>query len=486
VVLVTFVRRRRDIPFEWMFLMFGLFIVSCGFTHFMEVVVNYTPVYRLAGVVKAFTALASWATVVGLVPVVPRALALRSPEALAREVDERRKAEEALQRMNAELESQVARRTAELTEANRRKDEFLAMLSHELRNPLAPIRNAVEILAAVDLAEPQARWAREVIARQVQHVTRLVDDLLDVSRIMGGKVQLRREATTLQDAVARAVEATAPLAGARGHAMSVALPPEPVRLEADPTRLAQVFANLLTNAAKYTDPGGQVWLTGRVEGGEAVVRVRDTGVGIAADLLPHVFEPFTQGEHSLARSEGGLGVGLTLVKRLVELHGGTVEAHSEGPGKGSEFTVRLPLPDGRERGGAAAPPAAEAAGPARRVLVVDDNRDAADSLALLLQAMGHEVATAYDGAEALAQSGRLRPDAVLLDLGLPEMDGYEVARRLRREPGLRGVLLVALTGYGHEEDRRRTLESGFDAHLVKPADLGVLRDLLARPVDRAV
>ena len=379
------------------------------------------------------------------------------------DVTERKRAEEALR------------------EADRKKDEFLAMLAHELRNPLAPIRNAVEVLRLLGPDTPDLKQSREIIERQVEHLARLVDDLLDVSRITSGRINLHKERVDLAAVLARAVEASRPLLEARKHTLTVALPPQPVWVKGDATRLAQVVSNLLNNAAKYTENDGRVWLTVEQARAEAVVTVRDTGIGIPGDLLPHVFDLFTQGDRSLARSEGGLGIGLTLVKRLVEMHGGTATAASAGPGKGSAFAVRLPV---LETG--TVPPPAEAetpsrdrSGAARRVLVVDDSADAARSLALLLAAQGHAVRTAHDGLAALEAARAFQPEVVLLDIGLPRMDGYEVARRLRGQAGFERTLLVALTGYGQEEDRRRTREAGFDAHLVKPADLTILQRLLA-------
>jgi two-component system CheB/CheR fusion protein len=319
-----------------------------------------------------------------------------------------------------------------------------------------------------------------MIDRQVQHLARLVDDLLDVSRITRGKIHLHKEPLELATVIARAVETCRPLIDARRHELTVALSPEPVLIDGDATRLAQVFANLLTNAAKYTTEGGRIGITVEKQGEEATVRVRDNGIGIPADLLPRVFDLFTQGDRSLARSEGGLGIGLTLVKSLAEMHGGQVEAFSEGTGTGSEFVVRLPILERRRR------PADGEAGtvrprtPSRRVLVVDDNVDAAESLAMLLRVEGHEVRTAHDGATALDAAQAYRPEVVLLDIGLPKMDGYEVAQRLRRLPDSKSALVVALTGYGQEEDRRRAEEAGFDVHLVKPVDLAVLYSLLGK------
>ncbi|HVS38683.1 MAG TPA: ATP-binding protein [Gemmataceae bacterium] len=370
-----------------------------------------------------------------------------------------------------------------LREADRRKDEFLAMLGHELRNPLAPIRNAVQVLGLLGSADPHLQTARDVIDRQVMHMTRLVDDLLDVSRITRGKVRLHKERIDLASIVAAAVEHTRPAFESRRRPLAVTMPPETLWLEGDRTRLAQVLGNLLTNAAKYSEGDGDVSLTAARDAGEVVVRVRDQGVGIPSELLPHVFDLFTQGQPTLARSEGGLGVGLTVVKSLVEMHGGRVEAHSDGPGRGSEFVVRLPLLPIAEH---PEPPAVKDAAPqapARRVLVVDDNRDAADSMAVILRAGGHEVATAYDGPSGAAAALEFLPDVVLLDLGLPGMSGYEVAVRLRQEPALRRTLLIAVTGYGQEEDRRRARLAGFDVHLVKPTDPEAINALLA--ADRA-
>ncbi len=383
-----------------------------------------------------------------------------------------------------------ARLYHEVQKADRQKNEFLSMLAHELRNPLAPIRNAVTILqSAAD--DPAARqWAGGVIDRQVRHLARLVDDLLDISRITRGKIRLLREPIDLGAVVAQAVEASRPEIEARRHKLDVVLPPQPIRVNGDCARLAQVLTNLLNNAAKYTDPGGNIWLTVEAAGGacerEAVIRVRDTGVGIPPDLLATVFDLFTQGEHSLDRSEGGLGIGLTLVRWLVTLHGGSVAVSSGGPGQGSEFTVRLPaLLAGSEQqtrdtaGNLSSPGGSDPAPAALRVLLVDDNVDGAESLARLLRLDGHDVRLAHDGPSALAVAAELRPDVVVLDLGLPRMDGFEVARCLRDRPDTRGAMLVAVTGYGRDEDRIRSREAGLDHHLVKPVDLLVLRRLLA-------
>jgi len=366
-----------------------------------------------------------------------------------------------------------------LNEAHRSKEEFLATLAHELRNPLAPIRNALEIMKLASGNGPVIEQARSMIERQLEQMVRLVDDLLDVSRITRNKLELRKEPVSLAAAVQGAVEASQPLVAAMGHELTVSLPPQPVALEADPVRLTQVFLNLLNNAAKYTPRGGRISLTAERQGGEIAVAVRDSGIGIPAEMLPRIFEPFTQVDHSLERSSGGLGIGLTLARRLVELHGGTIEARSEGAGRGSELIVRLPVVPAATAKGISEPARERAELPARRVLVVDDNRDSATSLATLLQLGGHEVVTAHDGEEAVTAAAAFRPDMILLDIGMPRMNGYDAARRIREQPWGGSVALVAMTGLGQEEDRRRSSEAGFDEHLVKPVDLEALQYLLA-------
>lgn len=374
----------------------------------------------------------------------------------------------------------------QLAEADQRKDEFLAMLAHELRNPLAPILNAVQLMRARP-DRSRDEWAREVIQHQVRHLARLIDDLLDVSRISHGKIALRRETVDLRAVVQRAVESARPLLEERRHDLSVSLSPQPLTVEGDPARLEQILVNLLSNSAKYTRPGGHIQVAADVEGGRVWTSVRDDGIGIDPDLLPQVFELFTQAEQGLDRAQGGLGIGLALVKRLVELHGGTVIARSSGPGAGSEFIVRLPaLKDEaassvaqRPTPNAPLPPSSFRLHPSRRVLVVEDNASAAETLLELLELWGHEARIASTGREALALARELRPDVILLDIGLPEMDGYEVARRLAAEGLLDGVLLVAITGYGQEEDRRRALEAGCAFHLTKPVAPEALQDLLA-------
>ncbi len=372
----------------------------------------------------------------------------------------------------------------ELHEQDRRKSEFLAILSHELRNPLAPIMNAVHLLNAQPDDAAQLAWAREVLQRQVGQLRRLVDDLLDVSRITHDKIELKFEPVELAEVVAVAVETVRPLIDARKQALAVTLPDRPTRLRGDFARLGQILANLLNNAAKYTDDGGKITLDAASEGGEAVVRVRDSGVGIPADALASIFEVFRQLGGDAERARGGLGVGLTLVKRLVEMHGGTIEAHSDGPGRGSEFVVRMPLASGS----ATDAPADDrtsveerkvAARQRRRILVADDNVDLAASMGLLLEMMGNDVRLAHDGMSALAAEAEFRPDVVFLDIGMPEMTGFEVCRRIRDKPRGKEPVIVALTGWGQPEDKQRAREAGFDHHLVKPIEPAVVERFLA-------
>jgi PAS domain S-box-containing protein len=371
-----------------------------------------------------------------------------------------------------------------LREADRRKDEFLATLAHELRNPLAPIRNSLHILRLAGSSDPAVERVREMLERQVNHMIRLVDDLMEVSRITRGKIELRRERVELAAVIRSAVETSQPLIDSGGHQLALAIPPEPLTLDADPVRLAQVFANLINNAAKYTPHGGQIWLTVRQERDEVIVSVRDTGIGIPAEMLPRVFEMFTQIHGTHRNSHSGLGIGLTLVRSLVEMHGGSVSASSGGPGMGSEFVVRLPLatddvPADEER-----PPERRSVSVPLRVLVVDDNCDAADSLGVLLTLLGVEVQVVHDGPAALQALTTFRPALVLLDIGMPGMDGYEVAHRIREQPAFRELMLIALTGWGQEEDRRRSHRAGFDYHLIKPTDLEALQALIASVGDR--
>ncbi|MGZ8255656.1 MAG: PAS domain S-box protein [Burkholderiaceae bacterium] len=375
-------------------------------------------------------------------------------------------------------EEVLRRQATELADADRRKDEFLAMLAHELRNPLAPIRNSLQYLQlkGPDTAELQS--ARDIIDRQVRQLVRLVDDLLDVSRISRGKIDLQRQRINLNMVVESAVESSRPLIDANDHCLVVRLPASPVEIDADMTRLVQVLQNLLNNAAKYTPHGGRIELSAAVEAGEVVIRVCDNGIGIPPDLVNRVFEMFMQLDRRIERSSGGLGIGLTLVQRLVELHGGRVEAFSEGPGRGSTFVVHLPLPSAAALRGPLRVAAAPEARRPVKVLIVDDNRDGADSLAMTLTALGHLVRVEYDGRLGVEAAAAWKPDIALLDIGLPGINGYEVARSLRLAEATRDTVLVAVTGWGQPEDRRRSAQAGFDHHLVKPVDPLHLRVLL--------
>lgn len=369
----------------------------------------------------------------------------------------------------------------ERQEAERRKDEFLAMLAHELRNPLSAINGAAQLFGKLE-TEEELEWAKEVVLRQVKHLARLIDDLLDVSRISRGKISLRREPIDLAPVVGSAVEAVRPLLEERKHELSVSLVNGGLRLEADPLRLEQILINLLTNAAKYTDAGGRISLTARHEGHDVVIKVRDTGVGISAELMPRIFDLFAQGDRTIARSEGGLGIGLTLVQKLAEMHGGHVTAESEGPDKGSEFTIRLPaLEEASPRKSHPRGALPRVARPSSRVLVVDDNVDNARGLSKLLRLLGHDVKTAHDGKAAVEVAKAHQPDVVLLDIGLPGIDGYEVAKQLRKEERCKDALIVAVSGYGQPEDLRRSTEAGFDHHLVKPIDYDALMTLFTAP-----
>ena len=393
---------------------------------------------------------------------------LQGVVAVARDVTER-----------SRLETQMREQAAKLSDLHRRKDEFLAMLSHELRSPLAPIANAVQILALEKANENSVQQqARSIIERQLKHMQRLVDDLLEVSRITTGRVQLRLEPVVVRDIVEVALETVRPLIEQRRHKLTLSLASEPIWLNADAARLEQVLVNLLTNAAKFTDEGGHVWLSASQEGDLCALRVRDSGVGIPSALLPWIFDLFTQAERSLDHSQGGLGIGLAVVQRLTELHGGTVEVRS-APGAGSEFVVRLPMAP-REAPPAPGPDVTAPTPSARalRVLIVDDNRDTVESFAMLLRASGHEVRPAYDGSTAVQLALDYRPDVVLLDIGLPGLNGYEVAKRIRRLAVLKEVVLVAMTGYGQESDLKASHDAGFDHHLVKPASPGRLHDIL--------
>jgi PAS domain S-box-containing protein len=379
------------------------------------------------------------------------------------------------------LEDELRRRAEELMEADRRRNEFLAMLSHELRNPLAPILNSLYVLRQSEGDDPVVVQSQSMIERQVAHLKQLVDDLIDVARVTSGKIQLRKERVKLGDLVSRAVENVAPTVAERQHTLTTEAAPVPLWLEADPTRLEQVFTNLLTNAAKYTEPGGQLWLNiGRVND-EAEVRVRDNGIGIDPALLPRIFDLFTQADHSLDRTQGGLGIGLTLTRTLIEMHGGTIVAVSAGLGQGSEFVVRLPLASGPASGeapGGGGEPVGNVPRP-RRVLVVDDNVDAARSLSVLLRRAGHETQAAHDGQAAMEAVEAFRPDVILLDIGLPGMNGYDVAHSLK---GRTSAFLAAVSGYAPKEDDREVV---FDRYLVKPVNPDAILGLIAESGDEA-
>ena len=379
-----------------------------------------------------------------------------------------------------ETQDELHRRTAALQEADVRKDGFLAMLAHELRNPLAPIRASLEIMTLRGLDDPMVRKCRDVIERQTHQLTRLVDDLLEVSRIRTGKIQLRTERVCLAVAVARGIETSRPVIDAKRHRLAVSVPDAPIWVQADLTRIAQVVGNLVNNAAKYTEEGGEISVRVELEGELAVIRVRDSGIGIPREMLATVFDLFTQVSGAIDRSQGGLGIGLALVKQLIVMHGGEVEARSDGPGQGSEFIVRLPqwiddLPRARIVVVADAP---TTVGKQRRVLVVDDNKDAVDILADLLALLGHDVRTACDGPSAITAAVEFLPEIVLCDIGLPLMDGYEVVAELRARPAFALTRFIALTGYGRDEDRQMSHAAGFHAHLVKPFDLAKLVVLL--------
>jgi len=391
-----------------------------------------------------------------------------------------------LERANAALQGEVTVRSrAEdaLRQADRHKDEFLAMLAHELRNPLAPIRNAVHLMRMKALQDPQMCLARDVIERQLSQLTRLVDDLLDVSRITRGKINLTRQPLKVSELIARAVETVEPIIQGRSQVLTVELPEQPPVVDGDCMRLTQAIANVLGNAAKYTDTGGSIVLQVCARARDVEIRVRDTGIGIPAEVLPKIFDLFTQLDQRMERPQSGLGIGLALVRRLVEMHGGSVSAHSEGAGRGSEFVICLPLmtPAVLPAVGDQLTAEYQAARPQhRRILVADDNLDALESLAALLALNGHEVHRAQDGAAALQAAMRHRPEVIFLDIGMPQMDGYEVARRIRAHEWGKEMLLIAVTGWGQESDRQRSFAAGFDFHLVKPVDLEKLNQLLSK------
>jgi signal transduction histidine kinase/ActR/RegA family two-component response regulator len=368
----------------------------------------------------------------------------------------------------------------QLREQDRRKDEFLATLAHELRNPLAPMNNGLQLMRLAASNPATLEHARAMMERQLQQMKRLVDDLMDVSRISRNRLELRKEFVELATVVNRATETSRPLIEGAEQELLVSLPEEPVLIDGDPVRLAQAFSNLLNNASKYSEKGSFIWFQAEQTGDEIIVTVRDTGIGIPADNLPNIFDIFVQVDRSLERSQGGLGIGLTLVRQLVQMHGGSVEVRSDGPGHGSEFIVRLPVvivskPTSEAK---VDNKTSEAPTTVRRILVADDNLDSADSLALMLEMLGHEVSSAHDGLEALEAAKRSKPELIFMDLGMPRMNGYDAARLIRSAPECDGVVLVALTGWGQEEDRRRSYEAGFDHHIVKPIDFAVVEKIL--------
>jgi len=382
---------------------------------------------------------------------------------------------EELQKVQEQLRIQAE----SLLQADRQKNEFLAVLAHELRNPLAPVRHAVQVLKLKHLTDADLQWASAVIERQTQQLARMIDDLSDISRIAHGKVKLEKEIVLAAALMQRAVEEVQPLMDARKHRLHVAVPAAPIWVEADPQRLTQVLVNLLINAAKYTDEGGEIHLSAERLADEVVLKVRDNGIGIPAHMLRRIFEPFMQEQQTEDRVQGGLGIGLALVRKLIDLHGGRVQAFSGGRGAGSEFVIHLPALSAAPSS-PTAPPKIAATPPTakRRILVVDDNRDAANALAVLLRLIGHEVQVAHDGPSALDNARANPPEIILLDIGMPRMNGFEVGRRLRQDLGLTTVLLVALTGYGQDQDRKRSHEAGFDMHLVKPIELSHLYGVL--------
>ncbi|NNU44321.1 response regulator [Ramlibacter montanisoli] len=418
----------------------------------------------------------------------------RANRMLLAEVTERRRAEERLSELNASLDQRVTERTAALQaseellrEAGRRKDEFLATLAHELRNPLAPIRNAIHFLKLRGPGTSDVQWASEVIDRQVHGLGRLIDDLMDISRINQGRIELRRKQVALDAILAEAVETIQPQIDGSGHKLTIVQPPARLLVDADPARLSQALMNLLSNAAKYTDPGGQIEVRVVAEGGTALVAVRDNGMGIQPHRLEEVFEMFSQEEPALSRSKGGLGIGLALTRRLVQLHGGNVTARSEGLGKGSEFLVRIPVV-GSEPATETQPaqaPAAATAAVGLRILVADDNHDAAETLGVLLEVMGHEVRQVHDGEAAVLEAESFDPHLVLLDIGMPKLNGYETCRLIRAQASGTARTLVAVTGWGQPQDVQKARDAGFDRHMVKPLDIGELVKLIDARVAEA-
>lgn len=465
------VRRHREMqPFRRLIFMFALFIAGCGATHLMDYLVFQWPAYYLAAAIKVWTAAVSWGTVIMLVPALPKIREMKTAAELEETVTQRT---QELEVAKKKLEEAVT----ELTAQNTAKVEFLAMLAHELRNPLSPIRNAVQILQNPGTPEGVQKRSVAMIDRQVTHIARLLDDLLDISRLNRGKVTLRKQALNVSKIVANVVENCHADAAQQGHKVELEILDDKCIVHGDPHRLQQIFTNLLWNSIKYTDRGGHIKVRQSCGNGWCSISVRDNGMGIPGDVLPYVFELFTQGTRALDRSKGGLGIGLSLVQDLVRLHGGTVAATSEGPGKGSEFTVRLPLHQEEEKDPSKESPGLTHTQTRMSILVVDDNVDSADSMGQILQLQGHDAQIVYDGVTAIKKVKAYRPDVILMDIGLPGLDGYACCKMLR-SGGYNGRI-VAVTGYGSHEDREKSKDAGFDHHLVKPVNQEELDIILA-------
>ena len=508
-VLAWFVLRRSDLPFQTVFWLFGAFILACGSTHLMEAAIFWWPAYRFAGVIKAFTAIVSWATVAVLIPTVPKALLLRSPEALEREVVERKKAEHALREMCDTLEKRVEERVAELAQsnqalereitertaaqgqalsANRMKDEFLATLSHELRTPLTAILGWAQLLRSVDRASPEVDHGLDVIERNAHTQVRIIEDLLDVSRIISGKLRLDVQSIDLAEVIHQALAAISPAADAKGVQVQSRFNPLPGAVRGDPARLQQVVWNLLSNAVKFTPKGGRINVNLEQVSSHIEISVADTGEGIEPDFLPYVFDRFRQSDSSTTRRHGGLGLGLAIVRQIVELHGGQVHVESAGRGCGAKFTVRLPMAAVQDHARLAPHPLSESDLAKKqtpvdlsgvRVLVVDDEPDARDLISRVLIGSHAEVQTAGSATEALELLKQYRPHILMSDIGMPERDGYDLIQEVRSTLTPKQMPAVALTAFARTEDKTRALEAGVQSHIVKPVDAGELTRVVA-------